>query len=208
MSRADGDQGGASVTLATPRTYRTIGAYRSIGDICAKFIPNSLEAIGGRRRTLPHSWRSEHCGGLELAKSVLRDATDPIQAGLVDEQRTQHEVGRLQRAAFPDATAGATLLPEGFEQHAVHRPLHEARLENHELTGLSTAGNEALDQLVEQRDALSLIGELVQPEHRVLIEATGVERLDQGLAHITRDGEVELLSPRRIRVEAGADAVD
>jgi hypothetical protein len=55
MSRADGDLGGASVTLATPRTYQTIGAYRSIGYISAKFIPNSLEAIGGRRRTLPHS---------------------------------------------------------------------------------------------------------------------------------------------------------
>jgi hypothetical protein len=64
-----------------------------------------------------------------------------------------------------------------------------------------------LDQLVEQRDALTLIGELFQPEHRVLIEATGVERLDKGLADITRDG-VELLSPSRILVEAGADAVD
>ena len=104
--------------------------------------------------------------------------------GPVDEQRPQHEVGRLQWAAFPDATARATLLAEGFEQHAVHRPLDEARLEDHELTGLSTAGDEVLDQLVEQRDALTLIGELVQPEHRVLIEATGVERLDQRLSDI------------------------
>jgi hypothetical protein len=51
MSRASGDLGGASVTLATPRTYQTIGAYRSIGYISAKFISNSLAAIGCARRT-------------------------------------------------------------------------------------------------------------------------------------------------------------
>ena len=95
MSRADGDLGGASVTLATPRTYQTIGAYRSIGYISAKFIPNFVGGDRRRRHALPHSCRSEHSGGLELTKSVLRDVADPIQAGLVDQQRTQHEVGRL-----------------------------------------------------------------------------------------------------------------
>jgi hypothetical protein len=34
-------------TLATPLTYRMIGPYRAIGQVSAKFIPNSLE--GNRR---------------------------------------------------------------------------------------------------------------------------------------------------------------
>jgi hypothetical protein len=42
-------RGGASVTLATPRTYQTIGTYRAIGYISAKSVPDLLKAIGGSR---------------------------------------------------------------------------------------------------------------------------------------------------------------
>jgi hypothetical protein len=76
------------------------------------------------------------------------------------------------------------------------------------LTSFSTAGDQVLDQFVEQGYARSLIDELVQPEHCVLIQATGVERLDQRLTHVACNGQVELFGPRRILGEPAADPVD
>jgi hypothetical protein len=189
-------------------TYRTIGFYRPIGQVPAKFIPNLLDSIGRAPEHLPAFVQFRACDRFNLAQAVLRYGMDPIQHGLVDKQRPHHEIGRLQWAAFPDATARAALFAQGFEEHAVDRALHEARLEDHEFTGLSTAGDEVLDKLVEQRDAIAFIGEFVEPEYGVLIEAAGVERLDQRLSNIERDGEVELLGPRRNFVEASADAVN
>src|SRR5262245_56770675 len=100
---------------------------------------------------------------------MLRHDANLFKHALVDEQRPQHKVGGLQRAALPDTAIRATLIAEGFEQHAVHRSLHEAGFEDHELTSFSTARDEVLDQLMKQGDARSLVDELVQPEHGVLI---------------------------------------
>ncbi len=125
-----------------------------------------------------------------------------------DEQRPQDEVGRLQGPALSDRSARSALLAERLEQHAVHRALDETRVEVHELARVPTAGDEALDQLVEQRDALALVGELVQAQNRVLVEASRVEGLDQVLTHVARDGQMQFLGPRRVLVESAVDAVD
>ena len=50
--------------------------------------------------------------------------------------------------------------------------------------------------------------ELVKAEHRVLVQAPGVERLHKRFTDITRHDDVQFLGPREVLVDAAADPVD